>query len=103
MLMQESTKLVLYSVSAYVRDGTNIRRVSACVLYIGGVLFALYRETGVDRAVTEENPIPMLVSISDSRIAGLYAEVCCWRRFALFFAAFMNIFLAGCGCAFYVV
>lgn len=74
MLMQESTKLVLYSVSAYVRDGTNIRRVSACVLYIGGVLFALYRETGVDRAVTEENPIPMLVSISDSRIAGLYAE-----------------------------
>jgi hypothetical protein len=92
MLMQESTKLVLYSASAYVRDCTNVRRASACVLYIGGVLFALYRETGVVRAVASENPIPMLVSISDSRISGIYAEVLCWQ-FAIFrFVAPLIIF-----------
>jgi hypothetical protein len=77
MLMQESTKVVLYSLSAYLKDGTNIRRSAACIMYIGGVLLALYRESGVVRAISAENPIPLLVSISDSRVSGLYAEVRC--------------------------
>ncbi len=75
MLMQESTKVVLHSASAYVKDVTNVRRVAACVLYIASGMLAFYRETGVERALASDSPIPMLVGISDSRISGLYAEV----------------------------
>lgn len=75
MLMQESTKLILHSVSAYVTDVGNIRRAAAAVLYIASGMLAFYRETSLARAMASLNPIPMLVDISDSRIAGLYAEV----------------------------
>jgi hypothetical protein len=108
MLMQESTKVVLHSVSAYVKDVTNVRRVAACVLYIASGMLAFYRETGVERALASDSPIPMLVGISDSRIAGLYAEVllnfltvfiflCCLRQHALKTSA------AGCGRVVHVV
>ncbi len=76
MLMQESTKLILHSVSAYMTDVGNIRRAAASVLYIASGMLAFYRETSLSRAMASLNPIPMLVDISDSRIAGLYAEVC---------------------------
>ncbi len=76
MLMQESTKLILHSVSAYVTDVGNIRRAAASVLYIASGMLAFYRESSLSRAMASSNPVPMFVDISDSRIAGLYAEVC---------------------------
>ncbi len=75
MLMQESTKLILHGVSAYVTDVGNIRRAAASVLYIASGMLAFYRESSLARAMESLNPIPMLVDISDSRITGLYAEV----------------------------
>ena len=75
LLMQESIKMILHSVSAYVRDVTNIRRAAAYVLYIASGMLAFYRETGIERAKTATDPIPILVSISDSSIMGLYAQV----------------------------
>ncbi len=77
MLMQESTKLILHSTAAYVADVKNLRRAAASVLYIASGMLAFYRETSLARAMISGNPIPMLVDISDSRITGLYAEVCC--------------------------
>jgi hypothetical protein len=79
MLMQESTKLILNPLSAYITDINNLRRAAASVLYIGSGMLAFYRETSLDRAMSTVNPIPMLVDISDTRITGLYAEVRCWH------------------------
>jgi len=77
LLMQESIKMILHSVTAYVRDVTNIRRSAAYVLYIGSGMLEFYRESGIDRAKMATDPIPILVSISDSAIMGLYAQVRC--------------------------
>lgn len=107
MLMQESTKVVLHSATAYVKDVTNVRRVAACVLYIASGMLAFYRETGVERALASDSPIPMLVGISDSRISGLYAEVrlifltACIR--VLLAPACTKTSIAGCGRAVHVV
>ena len=77
LLMQESIKMILHSVTAYLRDVTNIRRSAAYVLYIGSGMLEFYRESGIDRAKMATDPIPILVSISDSAIMGLYAQVRC--------------------------
>jgi hypothetical protein len=75
LLMQESTKLILHPVSAYIADINNLRRAAASVLYIGSGMLAFYRETSLERAMNTANPIPMLVDISDTAITGIYAEV----------------------------
>jgi hypothetical protein len=77
LLMQESIKLILHSAVLYVKDVTNLRRSAAYIMYLASGMIAFYRATSIYRAQKDNNPIPMLMNISDSRIAGLYAEVCC--------------------------
>ena len=73
--MQEGIKLILHGAAAYVQDATNLRRSAAYILYIADGMLDFYREDSLTRALALDNPIPLLVSTSDTMVAGLYAEV----------------------------
>jgi hypothetical protein len=75
LIMQEGIKLILHGTAAYVQDVTNIRRAAAYALYIADGMLEFYRESSLARALALENPVPVLVSTSDTMVAGLYAEV----------------------------